>query len=283
MSAPVIIKKSTGTHAPVVFDSPHSGTHYPDDFDYVIPLTRLQWAEDPHIDEIFAAAPASGATLITATFPRTYIDPNRAATDIDPDQVDGDWPGFEDVSHRAKAGVGLIRTASGRDKTPIYERKLTVAEVQARIDAYWTPYHKAVRESLDDAHTKSGAVWHVNCHSMSRFWPPVYQRAERRNTNDYTLGNRDGTTAGVEFTEFVRATLAGFGFKVAVNDGQKGVELVRAYSDPAADRHSLQIEINQRLYWDGRRREKTDGFDEQKQIMTSLIQSICDYARAQTR
>ena len=114
---------------------------------------------------------------------------------------------------------------------------------------------------------------------MSRFWPPVYQRAERRNTNDYTLGNRDGTTAGADFTEFVRGTLADFGFKVAVNDGQKGVELVRAYSNPDANRHSLQIEINQRLYWDGRTQEKTEGFDEQKTIMTALIEAICGYAR----
>ncbi len=281
MPDPVIIRKPNGNTAPVVFDSPHSGTHYPDDFDYVVPLKRLRWAEDPHIDELFAAAPDSGATLIAATFPRTYIDPNRAMTDIDPGQLEGDWPDPIAVSHRAKSGVGLIRSASGRDKTPIYARKLTVAEVRARIDAYWTPYHTAVRQSLDDAHTEAGAVWHVNCHSMSRVWPAVYKKAGQPNTNDYTLGNRDGTTAGADFTEFVRATLAGFGFNVAVNDGQKGVELVRAYSDPAANRHSLQIEINQRLYLNGKNREKTEGFDEQKQIMTALIDAICDYARAQ--
>jgi len=279
MPGPVIIRKPVGAAAPVVFDSPHSGNRYPDDFDYILPFDRMRWAEDPHVDEMFAAAPESGATLIVATFPRAYIDPNRAATDIDPSHLEGDWPDPVDVSHRARSGVGLIRNASGRDKLPIYGRKLTVAEVRTRIESYWTPYHDAVRQSLDEAHAQSGAVWHVNCHSMSRFWPPVYQRAERRNANDYTLGNRDGTTAGADFTEFVRATLAGFGFNVAVNDGQKGVELVRAYSDPAANRHSLQIEINQRLYWNGKTQEKTDGFEEQKQIMTALIEAICDYAR----
>ena len=40
------------------------------------------------------------------------------------------------------------------------------------------------------------------------------------------------------------------GYRVKVNDPYKGVELVRAYSDPKAGRHSLQIEINKRLYMD---------------------------------
>jgi N-formylglutamate amidohydrolase len=37
---------------------------------------------------------------------------------------------------------------------------------------------------------------------------------------------------------------------VKVNDPFKGVELVRAYSNPAAGRHSLQLEVNKRLYMD---------------------------------
>ena len=35
-------RRPAGEAAPVVFDSPHSGSHYPDDFDYVVPL----WATD---------------------------------------------------------------------------------------------------------------------------------------------------------------------------------------------------------------------------------------------
>jgi N-formylglutamate deformylase len=36
--------------------------------------------------------PDYGATLIEATFPRTYIDPNRAEGDLDPAMIDGEWP-----------------------------------------------------------------------------------------------------------------------------------------------------------------------------------------------
>ena len=74
------------------------------------------------------------------------------------------------------------------------------------------------------------------------------------------LGDRDGTTCEPRFTELVRSTLAGMGYEVKVNDPYKGVELVRAYSDPRAGRHSLQIEINKRLYMDEKTLAKSAGF-----------------------
>ena len=71
---------------------------------------------------------------------------------------------------------------------------------------------------------------------------------------DFVLGDRDGTTCDPAFTEFVRTTLAAGGYNVSVNDPYKGVELVKAYSKPARGRHSLQLEINKRLYMNERTR-----------------------------
>ncbi len=281
MKVPVTVIPARGTPTPVVFDSPHSGSHYPDDFDYVVPLSMLRRGEDPHVEELFGAAPDNGAPLIAAEFSRMYIDPNRSAADIDPNMLNGDWPHPLEVSHKTKSGMGLIRTQSGRDRKPIYKRKLTVTEVRNRIETYWRPYHDTLREALDKTHEQFGAAWHVNCHSMPSKWATGFEKAGEPNENDYVLGNRDGTTAGEEFTELVRETLAGFGFNVGVNDGQKGVELVRAYSDPARHRHSLQIEINRRLYWDERNMVKRDCFEEQRQMMTKLVEVICDYARSE--
>src|SRR6202162_621614 len=69
---------------PLVLDSPHSGALYPEDFAYCCPLPVLRRAEDCYVDELFDAAPSHGATLIGAVFPRSYIDVNRAADDLDP-------------------------------------------------------------------------------------------------------------------------------------------------------------------------------------------------------
>jgi N-formylglutamate amidohydrolase len=73
------------------------------------------------------------------------------------------------------------------------------------------------------------------------------------------------------------------GYEVKVNDPYKGVELVRAYSDPRAGRHSLQIEVNRRLYLDEGTLGKTAGFGTLKSNLARLAATLADYARGRTR
>src|SRR3546814_19868122 len=65
---------------------------------------------------------------------------------------------------------------------------------------------------------------------------------------DFVLGDRDGTTCEPAFTAFVAGELRSLGYEVKINEPYKGVELVRRYADPAAGRHSLQIEVNRKIY-----------------------------------
>ena len=147
---------------PVVFDSPHNGTFYPTDRNFYAPLTRLRATEDTHVEALYAKASAYGATLITANFPRSYIDANRSSLDIDSDLIDGVWPGQVSVSEKTISGIGLIWRLVN-NSNPIYTRKLSVAEVQARIDNYYVPYHEAVKTALDNAHKQWGSVRYINC------------------------------------------------------------------------------------------------------------------------
>jgi N-formylglutamate amidohydrolase len=98
---------------------------------------------------------------------------------------------------------------------------------------------------------------------------------------DFVLGDRDGTTCSPDFTALVAGTLRGMGYDVKINDPYKGVELVRAFSDPAAHLHSLQIEVNRRLYMDERTRAKSAGFEELKARLDRLLAVIAQYATAQ--
>ena len=67
------------------------------------------------------------------------------------------------------------------------------------------------------------------------------------------------------------------GYMVSVNDPYKGVELVKAYSKPADRRHSLQLEINKRLYMDEAKRERNAGFVPLQRTLQNLIEAIVDY------
>ena len=278
---PVIITPSTTDHdhdIPVVFDSPHSGTHYPTDFGYVVPHTTLRMAEDTHVEKLYASAPASGATLIEAAFPRSYIDCNRSLLDIDQALLSDAWPGPINTSKKTEKGIGLVwrKLDTGED---IYDRTLTVAEVQARIATCYSPYHKAVRDAINQTHKHYGAVWHINCHSMPAVSGLVAEEGPGKPRAEFVLGDRDGTTCAPEFTAFVALTLRGFGYDVKVNDPYKGVELVRAYSEPTEHKHSLQIEVNRKLYMDEKSRERNENFAKLQSDIARLITAIGQYAK----
>lgn len=263
---------------PLVLDSPHSGNRFPADFDAVVSELELREAEDCYVDELWEGAAALGAPLLAALFPRTYLDPNRHAADIDPDLIEGAWQGEIVASGKAKLGKSLVwRTLE--DGRPIYGRRLRAEEVRLRIERYHAPYHAALRTLLDDAHRRFGAVWHINCHSMRAVAGKQSDDGEGRARADIVLGDRDGTTCDPGFTEFVRATLAGMGYDVRVNDPYKGVELVRAYSNPRSRRHSLQVELNKRLYMDEATLEKSAGFGELQRNLQSLLAALAAWVR----
>ncbi len=265
-----------GDPVPVVFDSPHSGTDYPPDFDFICDFQALREAEDTHVEALLAEAPRFGAALLCALFPRSYIDPNRAPGDLDADLVELPRSPHERVGEKARLGMGLIRRLS-RPGQPIYGRRLTREEVCHRLNHYYHPYHAQLAAMLDAVHARFGVVYHVNCHSMPS--PPDSPGDARGPRPDFVLGDRDGTTCGPGFIAHVEQALQDMGFLVRRNDPYKGVEIVRRHGRPAEGRHSLQIEIRRRLYMNERTFERSDRFEAVKACITDLVAAICAYAR----
>lgn len=65
------------------------------------------------------------AALICATFPRSYLDPNRLASDVDATMLDGPWPHPASPSPRCiEQGNGLIWRLTP-EYLPIYARRLS--------------------------------------------------------------------------------------------------------------------------------------------------------------
>jgi N-formylglutamate amidohydrolase len=266
-----------GRMVPLVLDSPHSGTQYPEDFRPGVALAELRQAEDSYVDELYASGPAAGATLIAARFPRIYIDPNRSLLDLDTSLLDAPWPGPAIATRKTELGIGLIWRVLDSG-APIYRRKLTVEEVKQRIVRYHQPYQRAVKDALDHAHEHFGAVWHLNLHSMPSVSSRISEEGPGKPRADFVLGDRDGTTCEPAFTGFVAAALRAMGYEVKVNDPYKGVELVRAFSDPKAGRHSLQVEVNRRLYMDEATRAKSAGFEALRRDLSKLVEAVASYA-----
>lgn len=282
--APYTLRLPESHPIPLVCDSPHSGVLYPQDFRYALPFDRLRAGEDTDVHVLWQALPSVGATLLAAQFPRSYIDPNRDVEDIDPAMLADAWPGPLRPGEKTRLGIGLIwREAGQGERLPIYDRLLSVAEVQNRIATYHVPYHAAMREQIEAAYARFGAVWHLNLHSMPANSYESLQLKSDHPLADFVLGDRDGTTAAPEFTDVVARALRQCGFRVAINDPFKGVALIARLGRPAQRRHSLQIELHRGLYMDENTRQRSAGFQALQSTLAEVSRDIAAYVKEQVK
>jgi N-formylglutamate deformylase len=273
---PVVVQRPTAAALPIVIDSPHSGTAYPADFGYSAPFELLRRGEDLYVDRLYENAPAFGATFIAANFPRAYIDPNRLLADIDEALLDAPWPGEVATGPKTKLGIGLIWRMLGQ--VPIYQRKLTVAEVQQRIERCYRPYHAALDAAIEAAWQQHGAVWHLNVHSMP---DDAYARLglPEKPLADFVLGDLDGRTAGEPLMALIEGVLREHGYSVARNDPFKGVEIIARNGRPAEGRHSLQIEVKRSCYADVVSHQPNAGFERVQRALDAMLAALAAHVR----
>jgi len=271
---------------PVIFDSPHSGTIYPKDFDHICKRDDLKKIEDSYVDELFSSAPQYGATLLTALFPRSYIDPNRADDDIDETLLGQPWPyekyGSIRPTSRSDSGIGLIYRLA-KPGTAIYNHPLSTEEIMNRVKNYYEPYHDTLCTTLNEAYYAYGQFWHINCHSMpnSAAYPKrnITLSGDRQKPSDIVLSDHNGKTCNQDFIQHLKEFWQNKNFKVTINDPFKGAELIERYAQPTRGKNCVQIEINRALYMNEFTGEKSQNFSRIKGHCTDMIQHCTSFAK----
>lgn len=235
--------------SPLVFASPHSGSDYPAHFlaaSRLDPLT-IRFSEDAFVDELFAAAPSLGAPLLLAKFPRSFVDPNREAHELDPDMFEDHLPASANTaSPRVACGLGCIPKviASGEE---IYKRKLRFAEAKARINGLYQPYHQALQGLLDETWRLFGCCLLIDCHSMPSLGGPMDSDPGCKRAG-MVLGDLFGVSCAPYVTAAVERLLKEMRYKTKRNAPYSGGFTTSHYGHPGRGFHVLQIEINRALY-----------------------------------
>ncbi len=261
---------------PLLYDSPHSGRFYPLDFHGGAPRVELRRGEDAYVDELLAGTPALGATLLAATHPRCYIDVNRAESDIDAALLGEPWPATLPPlapTDKSARGLGLIR----RYVTPGVEaqdRLLTVGDVQQRVGVVYQPYHSALHSLVDEIRATCGVVWHIDWHSMKSVGNAMTPDGAGAARADFVVSDRLGASAAPRVTNAVCDALRSYGYSVSVNDPYTGGTIVQRYGNPAAGVHSVQVEVNRRLYLNEAVVERNDGFTALAAKLDRLTQAL---------
>lgn len=277
---PFFLHMPEGAASPLFLDSPHSATQYPAEFRPAagLPLPLLRQAEDTFVDELYANAPARGIPLLCAGFPRSFLDANRGIEEIDQSLLDAPWPGPMQETSKTRLGKGLVWRVLDTGEA-IYDRKLSVAELQQRIDRYYTPYYAQLKKLADSAVATHGTAWHINCHSMPSMAAEYATEHPGLEHPDFVVGDRDGTTCDTRFTDRVVGLLKDMGYDVWRNHPYKGVEIVRVVGQPQANRHSLQLEINRKLYMDETALAHNAGFGKLQANLDALLAELDSFTR----
>lgn len=251
----------------LVVDSPHSGGLLPADMGWQGDLRLLLVNEDVGVDTLFADVPLQGIALLTAAISRHYIDLNRALDDLDP-QVIADARGAA-TGHETG---GLIRPLPGQ------RARLSMVEVERRINAVWWPYHRCLARLLKERQQRFGAVWHINAHSM-----PAGTRDAKGRLVDIVLGDRQGTTASPEFVAVLTELCRKEGFAVGYNDPYGGVECVRRHGQPARGQHSVQLEIGRQLFYDEEKFRFLPQMESFRVVLNRIMHKAVAYTRTTAR
>jgi N-formylglutamate amidohydrolase len=257
---------------PLVLASPHSGSDYPADFlaaSRLDPLA-LRQSEDSFVDALFSGAPHLGAPLLSARFPRAYLDVNREPYELDPAMFTDALPSFVNTaSPRVRMGLGTVARIVGSG-AEIYAGKLRFAEASRRIECCYHPYHQALRRLIEETEGSFGGCLLIDCHSM----PSAGGAVCGRDGPDFVLGDCYGASCARHILEAASCFLSDRGFTVAINAPYAGGFTTEFYGRPNTRRHALQIEINRALYMDECSRRRKPGFASLVEDMAELVERL---------
>lgn len=257
----------------VIVASPHSGRHYPWSFirRTVLDERAIRSSEDAFVDMLVAEAPALGAPLLAAEYPRAFVDLNRSNDELDPAVIEGVRRSA--VNPRISSGLGVIPrvVAGGR---VIYRGKLSRTEAEERIEKVWQPYHSCleglVRESLEDC----GESVLLDFHSMPHEALDAMSRGPGQARPDVVLGDRFGASAAVAIVDRLEAGFAAAGLVVSRNSPFAGAYIAQNYGRPSRGRHAVQIEIDRSLYMNEQLIRPNGNFQSVKKLVTGVLRQM---------
>ncbi len=239
-------------NAPLLVSLPHDGNEIPKALAArMTPSARRAPDTDWHVARLYAFAMALGATVLVPCYSRYVVDLNRPPDDTSL------YPG------RNTTGLCPLRQFCDQ---PVYRdgEEPDAAEVAARVDRYWRPYHECLRTELERLRSAHGRVVLWEGHSIRGELPFLFEGR----LPDLNLGTAGGRSCSPALQARLEDVLAGQdAFDWVVNGRFQGGYITRHYGEPARGIDAVQLEISQRIYMD----EDSFAWDEAKAARTQLV------------
>jgi len=221
-------------NAPLLISMPHAGTYVPPAIaERLTDEARQVPDTDWHLPRLYDFAEAIGASVLVATHSRYVVDMNR------PPDGASLYPG------QSVTGLCPVDTF---DDTPVYRDPSLLpddAEVQARREQVWQPYHDALANELTRLRAAHGVAVLWDAHSIRSLLPRFFEGK----LPDFNLGTGRGISCDPGMAEAVHAEArAASGYTSVLNGRFTGGYITRHYGRPADNVHAIQLEMTQCAY-----------------------------------
>ena len=274
---PFTLTSSHGNGSPSkwLITSPHSGHYYPRDFILKSKLDsqQLRLSEDMHIDALLADAPQAGASLLSATYPRAYVDLNREPYELDASMFSDPLPDYVNKdSTRVLGGLGTIAKIV-TERLEIYDRPLVFSEAEQRIEKIYFPFHTCLKQQIETARDFWGKAYLLDVHSMPSNAVRKY-KGGKSGSVDFVLGNRHGRSCDADIYDVVYDFLTDAGYYVEKNKPYAGGYITEHYGNPSEGFHTLQLEVNRKLYMNETSYDLLGNSDEIRNLFSDLVSRL---------
>jgi N-formylglutamate deformylase len=213
---------------PLLVSVPHVGRELPADQRqrYVERAFAFEDA-DWHLDQLYGFVQSLGASFIVPRYSRYLIDLNRPQEDAPM------YPGVNNTElcpTHFFSGDALYRAGMAPD----------AHEVRRRVQAYWQPYHDALRGELERLRVAHGHVVLFDGHSIKSELPWLFEGR----LPDLNLGTAAGESCAPGLRDALGRVLGAQAQFTHVVDGRfKGGHITRHYGQPDHGVHAVQLEM----------------------------------------
>ncbi len=221
--------------APLLVSLPHDGSHIPDALAArMTPAARAAPDTDWFVSRLYAFARELGASILRPNQSRYVVDLNRPPDDVSL------YPG--------QNTTGLCPSVRFTGE-PVYlpGQEPDAAEVAARVERYWRPYHDALADELARLRARFGRALLWDGHSIRGELPFLFEGR----LPDLNLGTASGTSCTPALQARLASVLASqTRYSHVINGRFKGGYITRHYGDPARGVEAIQLELAQSTYMD---------------------------------
>ncbi len=219
--------------SPLLVSIPHAGTALTPEVEAGLSATGATLGDtDWHVPRLYGFLREHAVSVIRGCYSRYVVDLNRPP---------------DDTPLYSGATTGLFPTINF-DGEPLFRAgcEPTAADRQRYLEQIWRPYHERLASALQALRATHGHAVLLDAHSIRSQVPRLFEGT----LPDLNLGTVDGTSGSPALEKQLAALCSGSGFTTVTNGRFKGGYITRAYGDPAAGIHAIQLELAQRNYMD---------------------------------